>query len=69
VLNALFAFVRKEQYRNGFRTKRRIFFDCLCDCRAPVLPVIDNEVGFLQIHFQKAKPIGVDRFETDFALV
>jgi hypothetical protein len=34
-----------------------------------VLPVVDDEIGFLKIHFQKAKPVRVDRLEADFAFI
>ena len=46
-----------------------ILFNRLCDGGAPVLPVVDDEIGFLKIHFQKAKPVRVDRLEADFAFI
>src|SRR5436309_9405989 len=34
-----------------------------------MLAVVDDEIGILEIHFEKSKAVSIDRFESDWALV
>src|SRR5258707_4798553 len=54
LLDAIEVFPREEQDRNALLAKGRVFFQRLLDGRAPVLAVIDYEVG-LEGHFKDAK--------------
>jgi hypothetical protein len=40
----------KEEHRNFFFPKRRIFFECCADRSAPMLAIIDNELKVFELH-------------------
>src|SRR2546426_11948603 len=50
LLDSRLAFVWKEENRYRLVAERGVFSDCLCNCRAPVLAVVYDELGFLKIH-------------------
>src|SRR5438552_17435780 len=69
LLDSLLAFVGKEENRDRLVAERGILSDRLCDCRAAVLAVVYDELGFLKFHLNVAKPVSVDWFEPDIALI